>query len=229
MTNDAAFLGVLMLDTRFPRPVGDVGNLQTFERAGIPVRLHTVKGASAQGAVLDADPDLFRPFLEAAQALVAQGAELITTSCGFLAAHQVGLQAALPVPVLTSSLLWCSHLKRPGIVTFNQATLSPAILAAAGVPEHTPVSGLKPGCSLQQTILNDELELDERQAQADVVAAALALVERHPEVEHLVLECTNMPPYREAVARATQRPVHDIETMLVTAWPQRHTGTPWRS
>ena len=40
------FLGVLMLDTRFPRPPGDVGNAQTYERAGIPVRFVTVQGLS---------------------------------------------------------------------------------------------------------------------------------------------------------------------------------------
>ena len=31
-------------------------------------------------------------------------------------------------------------------------------------------------------------------------------------------ECTNMPPYREAVARATGLPVHDIETLLLRTW-----------
>jgi hypothetical protein len=36
-----------------------------------------------------------------------------------------------------------------------------------------------------------------------VVAAAVALKARAPHLEHVVLECTNMPPYREAITAAT--------------------------
>ena len=36
------FLGVVMLDTRFPRPPGDVGHPDAF---GVPVRRHVVRGA----------------------------------------------------------------------------------------------------------------------------------------------------------------------------------------
>ncbi len=215
------FLGVLMLDTQFPRPVGDVGNPQTYARAGIPVRFLTIQGASPQGVVKDADPRLLAPFLEGAQALVSQGAALITTSCGFLAAYQPQFEAALSVPVLTSSLLMCQQLASPGIVTFDAQSLSPSILLAAGVPLGTPVSGLATGCSMQTAILGNRTELDVARAQQEVVQAALALVQAHPEVQNVVLECTNMPPYREAVALATGRPVHDIETLLLAQWAQR--------
>jgi hypothetical protein len=51
-----------------------------------------------------------------------------------------------------------------------------------------------------------------------VVRAAMKLIERHPAVTDIVLECTNMPPYRSAVSGATGRPVHDMETLLVDAW-----------
>jgi hypothetical protein len=46
----------------------------------------------------------------------------------------------------------------------------------------------------------------------------MELVQRHPGVTDIVLECTNMPPYRDAVARATGRAVHDIETLLLAEW-----------
>ena len=44
------------------------------------------------------------------------------------------------------------------------------------------------------------------------VAAAQRLIARHPEVAAIVLECTNMPPYADAVRAATGLPVHDITT-----------------
>jgi hypothetical protein len=212
------FLGILMLDTRFPRPPGDVGNPQTYERAGIPARFATVAGASPQRVVQQADPALLQPFVEAARALEREGASMVSTSCGFLAAHQAALAHAVAVPVVTSSLLQVARLPRAGIVTIDAASLTPAVLAGAGVPAGTPVQGVAPGCEFQRRILSNEAAMDLAQAEQDVVAAAMQLVRHHPGISDIVLECTNMPPYRDAVARATGRPVHDIETLLLAQW-----------
>lgn len=217
-TTTEGLLGVIMLDTRFPRPPGDIGSPVTWARAGIPARFITVPGASARRVVQTQDPALLGPFADAARSLVHQGARLITTSCGFLAAWQAELQAAVDVPVLTSSLLQCAGLSSPGIVTFDAASLHADLLLRAGVPAGTPVEGLRPGCELQSRILSDDTQLDLRRASDDVLEAAVRLVARHPGVEHVVLECTNMPPYRNAVAQATGRPVHDLETLLLGTW-----------
>ena len=212
------FLGILMLDTRFPRPPGDIGNPETFRRHGIPVRFHVVEGASPLRIVKEADPRWLQPFIDAALELVEQGAAMITTSCGFLAAYQDTLARAVPVPVVTSSLLQCKDFARPGIVTFDASALTSRILQAAGVPEMTPVQGVQPGCEFHRRILNNEMELDLVEAGRNVVDAAQRLVSLFPSVEDIVLECTNMPPYRDAVAQATGRRVHDIETFLVAQW-----------
>lgn len=208
-------VGVIMLDTHFPRPLGDMGQLQTYQRAGISARLLRVPQASAKRVVQQADPTLLQPFLDAAVTLVKEGATLITTTCGFLARHQQALQAAASVPVLTSSLLWCRLLPDCGIVTFDAASLSADVLEGAAVPRGTPVAGLEPGCMMHQAILEDHPEMDLAQAQRDVVRAAIRLVEQHPQLAHVVLECANMPPYRQAVAQATGRTVHDLETLLL--------------
>lgn len=215
------FLGVIVLDTRFPRPPGDIGNPDTWSRAGIPARFLMVPGASAQRVVQAQDPALLGPFIDAARTLANEGARLISTSCGFLAAWQAELQAAVLVPVISSSLLQCADLPAPGIVTFDAASLHVPLLKGAGVPDGTPVEGLVPGCELQSRILADDTELDVSQAQQDVVSAAVRLVSKSPHVQTLVLECTNMPPYREAVEQATGRPVHDLETILLAAWRRR--------
>ena len=212
------FLGIVMLDTRFPRPPGDIGHPETFARAGIAVRYLRVSGASPTRVVVEADAALNTPFVQAMQALAAEGASLITTSCGFLAAQQALFARAVPVPVISSSLLQCAALQQPGIVTFDVASLTPAVLQGAGVPTGTPMEGLTPGCELHSRILGNETLLDLEAAEQDVVQAARRLVKQHPEIENIVLECTNMPPYRVAVERATGRPVHDIETLLIRSW-----------
>ncbi len=212
------FLGILMLDTRFPRPLGDIGHPGSFERLGIGVRYATVRGASPRRIVQQSDPALLLPFIDAGRDLVRQGARMISTSCGFLALWQRELAQALPVPVLTSSLLACSGLSRPGIVTIDAQALGAPILRAAGVADGTPVQGVAPGCEFQRRILGDEAGMDLAQARDDVVQAARALVRLHSDVSDIVLECTNMPPYRQAVMDATGRPVVDIVGMLTLAW-----------
>lgn len=211
-------LGVLMLDTRFPRPPGDVGHPASFE---MPVRYRVVVGATASRVVhADADASLLQPFIQAGQDLVAQGARALTTSCGFLVRFQHSLQAALPVPVWTSALLKLPELASPGVITVNAQALGAADLQAAGGAPDTPVEGLEAGCALQRTLLQDLPTLDLAQAQEDVVASARRLIARCPQVKSLVLECTNMPPYAQAVAEATGRPVHHLMTLVHERWKQ---------
>ncbi len=81
-------LGVLMLETRFPRPVGDIGHPQTF---AFPVRHAVVRGASPRRVVHGTDPRLLQPFIEAGRRLVDEGADAISTSCGFLVLFQQAL------------------------------------------------------------------------------------------------------------------------------------------
>ena len=214
----APFLGILMLDTRFPRPQGDIGNAQTWAQLGIPVRMYKVQGASPAKIVQEADPRFVQPFVAAAQSLVAEGAALISTSCGFLAAYQDLLAASVPVPVVSSSLLQCADLPAPGIVTIAATSLNPRILLAAGVVAGTPVQGVAPDSEFATRILRNETHMDIAQAERDVVAAAVALQRAHPHIESIVLECTNMPVYREAVARATGLPVHDVVSLLAERW-----------
>lgn len=204
-------LGILMLDTRFPRLPGDVGHPEAF---GVPVRHAVVRGASPQRVVQHQDPTLLQPFIDAARSLVADGATAITTSCGFLVQFQRELQAAVPVPVWTSSLLKLPELHRPGVVTVDAASLGALPLRAAGADPDTPVEGLAPGCAFQRTLLENLPALDPVDAEREVVAAARRLVDRRAQIDALVLECTNMPPYAAAVARATDRPVHHLISLV---------------
>ena len=215
-------LGILMLDTRFPRIAGDIGNPATF---AFPVAYRTVPGASPKRVVIAPDAALIEAFVTAGRALIADGATALTTSCGFLVLFQRELQRSLPVPVWTSSLLLVAELDAApgsggttGIVTVDAASLTAAHLAAAGARADTPVEGLANDSAFRRTLLDDEAGLDVEAARADTVAAARRLVERRPDVTRIVLECTNMPPYASAVAAATGRPVYDITTLLAGRW-----------
>src|ERR1700734_1476117 len=142
-------LGILMLEARFPRIPGDMGNALTWP---FPVLYRVVAGASPERVVLGGAAGLLDDFLAAAEELVRHGAEAITTNCGFLALFQREIAAHVRVPVATSSLLqvpWVQATlppgKRVGVITVSAGSLTPRHLAAAGVPLDTPIVGTETG------------------------------------------------------------------------------------
>ena len=208
-------LGILMLETRFPRPRGDIGHADTFAFA---TRRRVVTGASPALVVRGDDPALLSPFIAAARQLVAEGCVALTTSCGFLARWQRELQAAVPVPLWSSALLQLAEAqaqgRRCGVITIEAASLGPAHFDAVGADPATPVEGITPGSALHRTLLQDLPTLDEADAQAQVLAAAQRLRARVPGIDALVLECTNLPPYAPALRAATGLTVLDVVTLL---------------
>ncbi|MBL6455170.1 aspartate/glutamate racemase family protein [Belnapia sp. T6] len=212
-------LGILMLEARFPRIPGDMGNGETWP---FPVLFRVVRGATPERVVLQGAPGLLPDFIAAAQELVDLGAEAITTNCGFLSLFQAELAAAVGVPVATSSLMqvpWVQAMlppgQRVGIVTVSKASLTPAHLAAAGVPADTPIAGTEDGREFFRVLIRAEKQdLDTALAEADIIEAGRALVTAHPAVGAIVLECTNMPPYAAALQAALGLPVYDIYSMI---------------
>jgi hypothetical protein len=212
-------LGILMLEARFPRIPGDMGNGLTWP---FPVLFRVVRGASPERVVLDGAPGLLDAFVEAAADLIDLGAEAITTNCGFLSLFQAEMAARLKVPVATSSLMQVPLVqatlppgRRVGLITVSAATLTPAHLDAAGVPRDIPVAGTENGREFFRVLIKGEkTEMDVALAAQDILDAGRDLVARHPEVGAIVLECTNMPPYAHALREALGLPVYDIYSFI---------------
>ena len=212
-------LGILMLEARFPRIPGDMGNAATWP---FPVLYRVVRGASPEKVVLHGARGLLPDFIDAAKDLVDLGAEAITTNCGFLSLFQQEIAAAVRVPVATSSMMQVSWVqatlppgKRVGIVTVCGETLTPAHLQAVGVPVNTPYVGTENGREFFRVLIKAEkTDMDVSMARQDIVEAGRSLVARHPDVGAIVLECTNMPPYAAALREAVGLPVYDIYSMI---------------
>jgi hypothetical protein len=207
-------LGILMLDTRFPRVPGDVGNAATWP---FPVRYSVVRDASPERIVRGEARGLVEAFAAAGRELAAEGAVGIITTCGFLALHQRELARALPVPFVSSSLLQVPLVARtlppgrwPGVITIDVESLTARHLEAAGVDPVTPIIGVHPDGTFARAILGDLAELDAAAAEREILAAAETLVAEHPDVGALVLECTNMPPYAARLRERFGLPVHDM-------------------
>lgn len=205
-------LGLVLLDTRFPRPLGDAGNPASWP---LPVRTRVVAGAWPARVVTDADAlresGLAARFTQAMRELRDSGCTRLTTSCGFLVLLQEELQLAVDIPVITSSLLLLPALlareRAVGVLTISAQRLGADHLLAAGVPrERLPdvvVQGVAAEGEFVGAILGNRETMDLALARQEVVQAACALSVRAPRLETLVLECTNLPPYADAVRAAT--------------------------
>jgi Asp/Glu/hydantoin racemase len=217
MTDPTPRLGILMLDTQFPRIQGDVGNPETW---GFPVTLRVVPGATPT-AIVQSDPEPFvQAFVQAGRDLIANGCTGIATTCGFLSLIRPRLAEALGVPVAASALEQAAQIKaslppsaRVGILTISAQSLTERHLHVAGVPKDCIVTGVD-NSAFAASILGNARTLDVAQARAELVQAAQDMVRAHPEVGAILLECTNMPPYAPDIARATGRPVYSIVSYL---------------
>lgn len=213
-----ASVGILMLEARFPRIPGDMGNALTWP---FPVHYKVVRSASPDRVVRQGAEGLLDVFIAAARELVADGVDGITTNCGFLSLFQQELADAVGIPVATSSLMQVRMVnallpagKRAGILTVSASSLTPKHLEKAGVPVGTPVGTTEGGREFTRVLLDNELELDVGLARQDNVDAARALISANPEVGAIVLECTNMIPYAADIREATGLPVFSIETFV---------------
>jgi len=213
-------VGILMLDTHFPRIPGDMGNAATFH---FPVLYHRVRGASPDRVVRHGQRELLPAFIEGARALEREGVRAVTTNCGFLAMFQSEVAAAVSIPVFTSSLMLVPLVHRMlppgkavGIMTVDASSLRADHFTGAGITRDVPtvIAGLETEKEFTRVLLDNQLELDVDIARQEHLAVSRRMVEAHPEVGAIVLECTNMPPYRADIQAATGLPVFDITTLV---------------
>jgi Asp/Glu/hydantoin racemase len=213
-----AKLGILMLDTRFPRILGDVGNAETWN---FPVQYSVVTGATPQAVVREDTGPLVEAFIAQGRQLVAEGCAGIATTCGFLALIRPRLAATLGVPVAASALEQAAQIRGMlapdrtlGILTISKRSLSPAHLAAAGAPDDTHVAGVEE-TGFAETILGNHPDLDVPRARSELVEAARRLCSDAPATGAILLECTNMVPYAPDIRAATGLPVFSIYSYLI--------------
>jgi hypothetical protein len=213
-----ARIGILMLDTKWPRPPGDTGNALTWP---FPVLYKVVKGASARVVIHEKGKGLGPAFLDAAAELVKEGADGITTTGGFLAIFQKQLAEHVQVPVASSSLLQVPLVqrllppgKRVGVLSVHGDRITNEHWDAVGAPHDTPVMGTEGGREFTRVMLNDDIDMDYDLAEQDILEAGEKLLEQHPDVGAIVTENHNMAPYAAALNRRLRIPIYTVYTFV---------------
>lgn len=213
----APSVSVLQLDTQFPRVPGDVGYPQTYRGA---VEIIRIPGATV-GTIVSNRPDKIdiAPFEQA----VAQAAgDIIVTSCGFLSYWQAHLAACTQKPFVSSSLIALDALSltySPDalmIVTFDADSLTQLHLGRHA-NYAASIVGLPREMHLRKVISENQSTLG-----TDLVAAELTdfiATAQRPQHQHILFECTNLPPYKTLVKSATGLAITDILTCIETLKP----------
>jgi len=214
-------VGILVLETSFPRIPGDIGNATTFK---FPVVYLMVKGASSKRVILETDPGLVQPFIEGAQELERRGVRLIATTCGFLALFQKELSASVNVPVVASSLLLVPLVhrmlrpdQRVGIMCCNAETLGERHFNGAGWSSRDiPIGmvGMEGSKHFTEVFVGNGQFIDVKLTGQEMTDAARRLVGRFPDVGAIVMEDANMAPFAWQVQKEVGLPVFDIQTLI---------------
>ena len=206
-------IGVLKLNTRFPRLAGDIGNADSFR---YPVSFCTVESAiPANVTIADHLPEILQnEFIAAAQKLIDKNVSIITTTCGFLSTMQTQLASLSQTPVICSSLALLPLLSQVhgsagniGVLTFNRDTLNKNHF---GKPQPGCIEGLQATDHLRQVIEQDLTQLDPDTARNDAIATCDRLMKSLPDTRAIILECTNLSPYKQDIRKHAGLPVYDI-------------------
>lgn len=222
-------LGVISLESYFPKPAGHIKHPASFD---FPILYKTVEGATIDRLIRERDPELLKPFIEAAQALEREGVKAITGSCGFLALHQKAIADAVDIPVFMSSLIQVPLVSRllkrgqqVGVVVANSDALTTDHLRGVGIAdEPMVVAGMQHQPQFAEVILRGEsqdLDMDLfEQELSDVVQNMLT---NHPNVGALVLECTDLSHFAPRLQARFGLPVFDLSslTRMVAAAVER--------
>jgi hypothetical protein len=212
-------IGVLMLDEVAPFIPGSVGNASSY---AYPVLFRTVEGLSFQ-RVFERDPACADLLTAAARHLEAQGVKGIAGNCGFMLPYQEQVADSVTVPVFLSSLvqlpLIAASLGRGraiGIIAADEDGITRDLLSIAGLDQRTPVEvkGMKHMPEFRRFLVEMQGSLDPDLVRSETVEVAQRLVSERSDIGAILLECSELPPYAQAVQQATRLPAYDFMTLI---------------
>lgn len=211
-------IGILLLDSHAPFIHGDVGNARSY---AYPVRFKRIDGLTVE-RIFAHDMTFVDRMVEGARELEREGVKAITGDCGFMAIYQSAVKAAVSIPVMLSSLMQIpfilstlAHEARVGVLTANSQSLTDKVFRQIGVEKiRTVVVGLETLPHFKAAVLDEVGILDSDKIREEVTAAAIEMVADHPNIRSILLECSMLPPYGEAISQASGLPIYDFLTMI---------------
>jgi hypothetical protein len=217
----AASLGVIRLDYDYPPSPGDVDCPDSF---GYDVFYRVVPGLTfdiCQSGKLS--PETEQEFVDAVRWMEGRGVTGITGDCGFMMYFQKLARTHTSLPVFMSSLaqlpaVTCGYSKEEliAVLTANGDTLAPMrklIKDECGV-DPDEMRYIFVGC---QDVPGFEAVALGKKVNVEAVTPGIVdkcgqILAKYPKVRAFLFECTELPPYSDAVRCAFGLPVYDSIT-----------------
>lgn len=225
-------IGIMVLDDAYPGFPGDVRNASAFP---YPVQYEIAEGVDNHTLVWAEDKTPCRePILRAARKLERMGCRAIAAECGYFAYFQKDVAGYVDVPVFMSSLLQVPFIqqvvgpkKTVAIICAQKRFLTEAHLQNAGIDLNSNfiIAGAQDeyGCPEFDNLWDHEKrpEIPEAyydKSETDMIRVSKKVIQQHPKVGAIMLECTGMQPFARAVQREVDLPVFSWGTLLDYAY-----------
>lgn len=215
-------LGSLEMDIHFPRPPGDPCNDRTLP---FPVLREEIRDSKLDQVVTDESyPTKFIDnVVEAGQKLAERGCIGLITCCGFLAMAQSEISERLDIPIATSALIQIPSIlailppkQSIGVITYDNSKLGVQHLSQLGIvdPSRVHMTGAPRQGALRK-LIEQGGDYHFVEMRDELVKVTEDLIQEHPDIGTILLECTQMPPFAEAIQKAVKLPVYDVYTMAL--------------
>jgi len=116
------------------------------------------------------------------------------------------------LPTITTGL---GKGQKVGVLCADGPSLAPEVIENCGAdPSRCVVKGLEDQPQMSAIVKSDRGSFDNEALGREIVEGALNLVQSHPEIGAVLLECSDMPPYASEVQRSINLPVYDFITLI---------------
>lgn len=197
---------------------GNSTNPDTFQ---FPVKYSRIKGANIHTILESPCQNVLQSMIHEVKKMEKHGIKAITTSCGFNAIFQKELADAVDIPIFTSSLLQIPLVKNMlgkqktlGVITAKKSALSTLHLKNVGISTDISlhIEGLETCSEWNKIFLSPDDDVNLATIENDIINVA-SLMMSQSNIGAFILECTDLPPFSDAIRKVTGRPVFDFVTL----------------
>ena len=201
-------------------PPGSMANSESFS---YPVQFGVVKELTPQRVLEPQDITLESSIIDTALKLREKGVQVIVGGCGYLIKYQEAVRSTLDIPVALSSLIqipWilqCLPIEQDLLIitaVSGQITKETIEQFELGDKDRILITSINQDSELHKRTQDSSHKFDINVMEKFVVETAINSVRENTSIGMILLECSEFPPYRNAVRVNTGLPVFDYLTLV---------------